>query len=128
MKASQSNPDPRNSQWDKNDPLWQLMGESARPEPDAWFATRTLALCREASVVAEAKAMATFSRLWQWALGGGLAVCLAVFLMIPRVNSSQPTTSNPQADVQQAFAIMASIPSSDSDSDSSSPSWQDSSQ
>jgi hypothetical protein len=128
MKANSAKPDPRDPQWDANDPLWRLLGESARPEPDAWFATRTLARCRKMSSMAEEKVSATISNLWRWALGGGLAVCLAIFLVVPRVSPSQPAPASSQAKVQEAFAIMASIDSSDSDSDSSSSSsssWQD---
>jgi len=133
MNESQSNPDPHDSQWDNNDPVWRLLGESPRPEPDAWFTVRALARCREMSQAAEAQARTSLSGLWRWVLGGGLSVCLAIFLMVPRTGPTQSTPADHQAKVQQAFAIMASIDTSnssdsDSDSDSSSSStWQDSS-
>jgi len=130
MKESQSNRDPHDLQRDNNDPLWRLLGESPRPEPDAWFTVRTLALCREVKQAAEAKALSSFSGMWRWALGGGLGVCLAIFLMVPRTQYSNPDVAGNQQKVQEAFSIMASIQPSDSDTDSptsTTSSWQDSS-
>jgi hypothetical protein len=130
MKESQPNFDPHDLQGDRNDPLWQLLGESPRPEPDAWFTVRTLARCREVKRAAEARAFYSLSGMWRWALGGGLSVCLALFLMVPRAPFSHSEPVGNQQSVQEAFTIMASIQTSDSDSDSStstSSSWQDSS-
>jgi len=42
---------------------------------------RTLARCREVKRAAEARAFYSLSGMWRWALGGGLSVCLALFLM-----------------------------------------------
>jgi hypothetical protein len=123
MKAGPSNPDPHDSQWDVNDPVWRLLGESPRPEPDAWFTVRTLARCRhevmEAGGISPAWP-ARFGRMWRWALGGGLALSMALALVATQSYSE----NDKQKNVQEAFEIMASM---DTDSDSSSSSWQDSS-
>jgi len=94
------------------------------PEPDAWFATRTLARCR-----AQKQAALTFTRIWRWALGGGLGISLAVTLMATQVQVGpvQSQNVNQQKSVQEAFEIMASTDNSDADSATSSTSWQDSS-
>ncbi|MCE0522075.1 MAG: hypothetical protein LV480_04115 [Methylacidiphilales bacterium] len=121
---------PHDSPLEENDPVWRLLGESPRPEPDPWFTQRALTRCREVRQAAEAGALSSsFSGMWRWALGGGLGVCLAVLLMVPRSPFSPPAPAANQQNVQEAFAIMASVGSSDSDSDSdssSSSSWQDS--
>ena len=110
---------------DENDPVWQLLAKSPRPEPDDWFAVRTLARCRNTGLGMEAL---NFRLIWRWALGGGLGVCLAIVLLVP--HNPAPTAALPdqQKNVQEAFEIMASIDdSSDSSSSSSTSTWQDSS-
>jgi hypothetical protein len=121
---SQAGNDARAS-WDASDPLWRLLGESPRPEPDGWFAARTLARCRnEAANETGDTVMSMRTKLvkiWRWALAGGLAASMAVVLVM----SNAPTQPAPdQQSVQEAFEIVASM---DTDSDSSSSSWQDSS-
>ncbi len=95
------------------------------PEPDAWFAARTLARCRS-----EKESAVSFGRIWRWALGGGLGICLAVSLLVTQVTHvapAQPQNSDQQKSVQEAFEIMASVDNSDTDSSAASTSWQDSS-
>jgi len=124
MKESNFNDKPQEPLLDDNDPVWRLLAESPRPEPDAWFAVRTLARCRNAGLSRESFG---FRTIWRWALGGGLSVCLAIVLLVPH---DQPATTTPdqQKNVQEAFAIMASMDTSDSSSSSSTTStWQDSS-
>jgi hypothetical protein len=108
----------------ESDPLFRLLAQSPRPEPDAWFAARTLARCRHEGMSGDERTNArVLVRVWRWALGGGLAAAMAVALM---VNSQpQPAATEAQSNVQDAFEIVASL---DSDLDSSSSSsWQDSS-
>jgi len=124
MKANQPNHDRDDARWDENDPVWRLLGESPRPEPDAWFTVRTLARCRLAGVGAESGAR-SFGAIWRWALGGGLGACFAVMLLFMQVPSTTPVPDQ-QKNVQEAFEVVASLDSSDSDSSSTS-SWQDSS-
>jgi hypothetical protein len=109
---------------DENDPVWRLLAESPRPEPDAWFAVRTMARCRNAGLGSGLGLDSiNFRTIWRWALGGGLGVCLAVFLLVPH---NQPSTtaaasSQPQGqqqDVQDAFAYMASMDAQDASSSS----------
>ena len=110
---------------DENDPVFRLLAQSPRPEPDAWFAARTLARCRNESLSSDERMNARFFvRVWRWALGGGgLAAAMAVALMVH--SQPGPVTVQTQPNVQDAFEIVASV---DSDSDSSSSSsWQDSS-
>jgi len=131
MKANQPNDKRDHLDLDENDPVWQLLGESPRPEPDAWFATRTLARCRETGLALEARAIFFGSALWRWALGGGLGVCLAVFLLVPQKQAASIAPAD-QKKVQDAFAVLASISPSDADADAdststTSSSWQDSS-
>lgn len=121
-KSSQRETDPLHA----GDPLWDLLGRAPMPEPDGWFAARTLARCR--SEGRAAVSFVRFSPMWRWALGGGLGLCLAVTLLTAQMHTTQ---MNKQKNVQEAFEIMASI---DTDSDgsispatSSSSSWQDSS-
>jgi hypothetical protein len=61
--------------------------------------------------------------VWRWAFGGGLGLCLALVFMLVQIHSEQV---NKQKNVQEAFEIMASI-EPDTDSSSSSSSWQDTS-
>jgi hypothetical protein len=128
MKASPSNPDPHDSQGDANDPIWRLLARAPRPEPDAWFAARTLARCRHEGLGMESGvgAFVRFGRMWRWALGGGLAFSMALVLVVMQINSAKVDGADNQKNVQEAFEIMASI-DTDSDSSSSSSSWQDSS-
>jgi hypothetical protein len=125
MKAGPPNNPPQDMRWDENDPandpLWHLLGRAPRPEPDAWFTVRTLARCRHEGLGMELGG-ASLARMWRWALGGGLAVSLAVALVATQFQSEKV---DKQKNVQEAFEILASI---DTDSDSSSSSsWQDSS-
>ena len=111
---------------EENDQLWRLLGQAPRPEPDAWFAARTMARCRHAGLAGEEGRMTSvLSQAWRWVLGGGMAVSMAVALMVNQVQTQQAEKADNQKSVQEAFEIMASI---DTDSDSSpSTSWQDSS-
>jgi len=123
MKDRNPNDQANEPRLDDNDPIWQLLAESPRPEPDAWFAVRTMARCR--NVVAEGF---VFRAVWRWALGGGLGVCLAVVLLMPQPQAlSVSAVPDKQKNVQEAFEIMASLDTPDSSSSSSTSSWQDSS-
>jgi hypothetical protein len=94
---------------DENDPVWRLLGRAPLPEPDAWFGARSMARCR--NEVLHAKP-GIFMRIWHWALGGGVVLSVAVALAVTQLH------------VQEAFEIVASM---DTDSDTSSSTWQDSS-
>jgi hypothetical protein len=107
---------------EENDPVWSLLARARLPEPDAWFAARTVAHCRRAGLEPEPNVI-SMARMWRWALGGGLALCLALGLLAAQIHSQKV---DKQKDVQEAFEIVASI-DTDSDSSSSSPSWQDTS-
>ena len=85
---------------------------------------RTLARCRQSRQRLEL-GWEPFGRVWRWALGGGLGVCLAAFLLVTQLNP-HPAGIDDQKSVQEAFEIVASV-GSDSDSSSSSSTWQDSS-
>jgi len=133
MNAGPPNNNPLNMREDENDlvndPVWRLLAQAPRPEPDAWFAARTLARCRNEGLGGEASGMIPLSklaRMWRWALGGGLALSMASVLVVTQIQSSEKVDQ--QKNVQEAFEIMASLDnSSDSSSSSSSSSWQDSS-
>jgi len=127
MKADFPNDDDlREAGLDENDPVWRLLAESPRPEPDAWFAVRTLARCRYAMAGAESHGI-SFGRIWRWTLGGGLGLCLAVLLVTQQIPATSPTDLKQQK-VQAAFEVMANLDSPETDSTSSSTStWQDSS-
>jgi hypothetical protein len=126
MKAGNSSDLPQGSDLDpRHEAVWRLLGRAPMAEPDAWFAARTLARCRS-----EKKAEISLGRIWRWALGGGLGVCLAVSLLVTQVTHVAPVQSqnvDQQKNVQEAFEIMASIDNSDTDSAATSTSWQDSS-
>ena len=112
---------------DESDSVWALLGRAPLPEPDGWFTARTLARCRHEGLAVDAGAGAPgrFAQVWRWSLGGGLGLCLAVVLLVAQTHSEKVAeTVDKQKNVQDAFAIMASV---DSDSDSSSSPWQDSS-
>jgi hypothetical protein len=119
--------------WDDKDPVWRLLDHAPLPEPDAWFAARTLARCRNEALAAESGGMVSLARVWRWALGGGVAICLALTLAVTQqVQHTHTEKVDNQKNVQEAFEIIASIDNSSSDSDSSSSSaspstWQDSS-
>jgi len=123
MKAGPSNDSPQNTRWGENDPLWHLLGQAPRPEPDGWFAARALARCRHEGPGGDTVVVryVRFAQVWRWALGGGLAVAMAVAFVVTQINSEKVDN---QKNVQEAFEIVASI---DTDSDSSSSSWQDTS-
>jgi hypothetical protein len=125
MKDRNFNNTPDEPRLDENDLVWKLLAESPRPEPDAWFAVRTVARCRNTGLGFDWLA---FRGILRWSLGGGLGVCLAVFLLMPHT-SPQATVPDQKKDVQEAFEIMASMDAStpDSSSSSSSTTWQDSS-
>jgi hypothetical protein len=125
MKAGPPNDSPQNVRLDENDPVWRLLARAPRPEPDAWFTARTLARCRHEGLRLESGvgSLVRLARMWRWALGGGLALSMALVLVVTQINSEK---ADKQKNVQEAFEIMASI-DTDSDSSSSSSSWQDSS-
>jgi hypothetical protein len=120
MKEGLPNDPSQDARLDENDPVWRLLARAPMAEPDAWFATRTLARCRQAKRGVE-WGIISFARMWRWALGGGLAILMAVALAVTQVHSHK---ADKQKNVQEAFKILASI---DNDSESSSSSWQDSS-
>ena len=129
MKDRNLNHRPDEPLLDDNDPVWRLLAESPRPEPDAWFAVRTLARCRNEALAADSGGTVSLARVWRWALGGGVAICMALTLAVTQqVGQVHTATVDNQKNVQEAFEIIASIDNnSSSDSDSSSSStWQDS--
>jgi hypothetical protein len=126
MNAGPSSDLPHGSDLDpRHEAVWRLLGRAPMPQPDAWFAARTLARCRS-----EKESATSLGRVWRWALGGGLGICLAVTLLVSQVTQTTPV-QKPNVDqhksVQEAFEIMASIDNSDTDSSASSTSWQDTS-
>ena len=118
MKSG-SNHDPLDVQLNEHDPVWNLLAKSPMPEPDAWFAARTLARCRKEGRVAVNR----MGLIWRWALGGGFGLCLALLLFVGQMQAEK---LDKQKNVQEAFEIVASM-DTDSDSSTSSSSWQDSS-
>ena len=122
MKVGPNNDPEQDMRREENDPLWRLLAQSPRPEPDPWFAARTIARCRGEVQAISQGWLPPLAQIWRWALGGGLAVSLALVLMASQLQTEKVPQ---QPKVQEAFEIMASI---DTDSDSSSTtSWQDSS-
>jgi len=112
----------------RHEAVERLLARAPMPEPDAWFAARTLARCRS-----EKQDAVSLTRIWRWALGGGMGLCLAVSLLVVQVTQVAPVptpNADQQKSVQEAFAIMASSDNSDNDTtapSASSTSWQDSS-
>ena len=106
--------------WDENDSLSRLLGQSRLAEPPAWFAAKTLALCRQKPRTFLETVRDGVLGVWRWGLAGGLAVTMAVALMITHIPAEAPPE---QHTVQEAFEVVALL---DKDSDST-PSWQDSS-
>jgi hypothetical protein len=126
MNAGPSSDRSENSDLDpRHEEVWRLLGRAPMPEPDAWFAARTLARCRS-----EKQEAVSLTRVWRWALGGGLGICLAVTLLVAQVSQVAPApaqNADQQKNVQEAFEIMASSDNSDTDTSATSASWQDSS-
>ena len=123
MKASPDNHDPL---LDDHDPVWQLLARAPLPETDGWFTARTLARCRQVGRQVE-KGWTPLGRVWRWALGGGLGVCLAAILMVSQVQvQPAPPATDDQKNVQEAFEIVANL-GPDTDSPSTPSTWQDSS-
>ena len=126
MKPGTPNDSPLDKRGDdhllEHDPVWDLLAQAPRPEPDAWFAARTLARCRHEGAAKDSISLSHFVRVWRWALGGGLALCMATVLVFSQIQAEKV---DKEQKVQEAFAIMASI-DNDSDSSSSPSSWQDS--
>ena len=119
-RSQENDLDPRHEAVDR------LMGRAPMPQPDAWFAARTLARCRS-----EKQSEISFARVWRWVLGGGLGICLAVTLLVAQVTQVAPVQTqgvDQQKSVQEAFEIIASSDNSDTDAPAASTtSWQDSS-
>jgi hypothetical protein len=126
MNAGPSSDLPHGSDVDpRHEDVWRLLGRAPMPQPDGWFVARAVARCRS-----EKRAARSLARVWRWALGGGFGVCLAVGLLVAQIGPVAPAPSQPvddQKNVQEAFEIMASIDNSDTDTSSSSTTWQDSS-
>ena len=126
MNAGPSSDLPQENDLDpRHEAVWRLLGRAPMPEPDAWFAARTLARCRS-----EKQEAVSLTRIWRWALGGGLGICLAVSLLVVQVAQVAPVqaqNADQQKSVQEAFEIMASNDNSDNDTSASTTSWQDSS-
>jgi len=125
MSMNKGYPSDHDPRLDENDPVWALLARAPRPQPDGWFTARTLARCRASKPVETARFV--LSGLWRWALGGGLSVCLAVALVAPQIHSRM-VEADKKKNVQEAFAIMSSLDTSDTDSSTAAPSsslWQD---
>jgi hypothetical protein len=104
MKAGSFHDSPLDEREGENDPmhdpLWRLLAQSPRPEPDAWFAVRTLARCRNEGLGTDSTSwLPRMAGLWHWALGGGLALCLALAFVMTQV---QTETADKQKNVQEA--------------------------
>ena len=134
MKAGPNHDPSPEYRSEENDPLWDLLAQSPRPEPDAWFAARTMARCRHEGLSAERlmPVRGVFSKIWRWLVGGGLVASFAAVLLISQTfQAVQTDTAEKQKNVQEAFEVMATIDNNDSDSSSSSTStstsWQDTS-
>src|SRR5271168_102516 len=106
MKAGPHNDSPQDMREDAdhaNDPVWRLLAQAPRPEPDAWFAARTLARCRHEGLgggLNDIISLARFARMWRWALGGGVALSMAVALVVTQIQSEKV---DKQKNVQEAF-------------------------
>jgi hypothetical protein len=129
MNAGPSSDLPEGADLDpRHEAVERLLARAPMAEPDAWFTARTLARCRS-----EKREEVSLTRVWRWALGGGLGICLAVSLLVVQVTHVAPAqaqNADQQKSVQEAFEIMASSDNSDNDASSSSApstSWQDSS-
>ncbi len=107
--------------WDESDSLSRLLGQSQLAEPPAWFAAQTLALCRQQRPRTLLDTMRENAvQVWRWTLAGGLAMSMALALMITHVPTEAPPEHHT---VQEAFEVVAAM-NSDSDSSSTS-SWQE---
>jgi anti-sigma-K factor RskA len=129
VKIGPPNDSPQDARLDENDPVWRLLARAPRPEPEAWFAARTLARCRSEGVETGANAWAQlprFAQMWRWALSGGVAVFMMMAFAATQIHSHSKMVAKQQT-VQQAFEIMASFDTDSDSSSSSSTSWQDSS-
>jgi hypothetical protein len=107
---------------DEDDPVWRLLARAPRPEPDGWFAARTLARCRHEGCMESG--VIWLARMWRWALAGGLALSIALAFVGTQIHFQK---ADKQKNVQEAFEIMASIDTDSESSPSSSSLWQDSS-
>jgi hypothetical protein len=124
MNADLPDDQPSDSKLDINDPVWRLLERAPMRQPDAWFAARTLARCRQGGLRMES-GWAAFGQIWRWALGGGMGISLAVALAATQIRSESATHLQ-QKKVQEAFAIVASLGTDpDSSSTPSTSSWQD---
>jgi hypothetical protein len=125
MSDESPNEHDREPRLDDNDPVWRLLGESPRPEPDAWFTVRTMAKCRYGA--ASEGTRLPFTRIWRWALGGCLGLSLVMMAVQTQVHRHHHSVAaHNQPNVQEAFEVMASFNAdSDTDADPSTP-WQDS--
>ena len=106
----------------RHEAVWRVLGRAPLPEPDAWFAARTLARCRS-----DKQAALSLGRVWRWALGGGLGICLSVTLLFAQVSQVPSEKVDQHQNVQEAFEIVASMNNPDTDSSTSASSWEDSS-
>ena len=82
MKPGPHEDSPEDTGWDEKDPLWRALGRAPLPEPDGWFAARTLARCRNEALAADSGGTVSLARVWRWALGGGVAICMALTLAV----------------------------------------------
>lgn len=113
MKANEPDSTPPDARLDEDDPVWHMLVESPLPEPDAWFAVRTLARCRYAGASVEPRDY-FLGGVWRWTLGGGLGICVAVALMLAQIPAVSPSAQKQQK-VQEAFEVMANLDSPDAD-------------
>lgn len=85
---------------ESNDPVWKLLERSPLPEPDAWFAARTVARLRR-----EQSRPTWQRRLWMslaWASSTAVVTILAVHFM-----SVQPQPEAHTAKIQEALNFIA---------------------
>jgi hypothetical protein len=102
-----SRPSPEDNTLLKNsDPLDRLLLRAPLIKPDAWFAARTLARCRNSQRSHSIFSFFAWNR--RWAVGGVFGLFLAVFTL-QQVHHSEKLISHKQRNVEEAFEVVASL-------------------
>ncbi len=87
---------------ESNDPVWKMLERSPLPEPDAWFAARTVARLRREARPSAAK---RFMALFAWT--GSTAVVLVAAFMAFHFWAAPVKTDGETAKIQDALNFLA---------------------
>lgn len=95
------------SDFDKNDPVWDLLGKAKPSEASPWFADRVMNNLPDPEVGRREARGGFFSRLLGWAPGGVFALLLGVGIFAAHQDAASPVLFSSNGSVE--FEIIQNL-------------------